>query len=371
MKKRQTFRYALCAAAVSMMMLFGVSASAALTPESAAAYKGAIDDLAGRYGSARVSESGGNYLGLVCARLIDFDNDGTPELYCAYGDSASGHVRQVLYTYKDGLVQLQIPEAVSNFGTDVSPSTLLYTGGGKAYLVDGSEVMNGNEVRYLTKQGVQMVPALTYVDARTDGGRSCKLDGRDVTGEELDAALAKLTEGMTAFEYTYIGADNDPSATVSETLDELSESTTLYAEPSLARLLIREPRDGEMRQGRIDVAAYEINGNLYLKLRDVAAAINGTARQFAVGWDGTSSNVRINVGRHYVPTGDELGAPPTERASAERAASTILADGESKTPTTYIIAQSHYYRLRDLADILGLKIEWNANTKTITLEPNT
>ena len=371
MKKRQTFRYALCAAAVSMMMLFGVSASAALTPESAAAYKGAIDDLAGRYGSARVSESGGNYLGLVCARLIDFDNDGTPELYCAYGDSASGHVRQVLYTYKDGLVQLQIPEAVSNFGTDVSPSTLLYTDGGKAYLVDGSEVMNGNEVRYLTKQGVQMVPALTYVDARTDGGRSCKLDGRDVTGEELDAALAKLTEGMTALEYTYIGADNDPSATVSETLDELSESTTLYAEPSLARLLIRELRDGEMRQGRIDVAAYEINGNLYLKLRDVAAAINGTARQFAVGWDGTSSNVRINVGRHYVPTGDELGAPPTERASAERAASTILADGESKTPTTYIIAQSHYYRLRDLADILGLKIEWDANTKTITLEPNT
>lgn len=370
MKKRYVFQYALCAAAVSVMMLCSASALGELTPESAAAYKGAIDDLAGRYGSARVSESSGTYLGLACARLIDFDNDGVPELYCAYGDAASGQVRQVLYTYKDGLVQLQIPDTVSNFGTDVSPSTLLYTDGEKAYLVDGSEVMNGNEVRYLTKQGVQMVPALTYVDAQTDEGRSCKLDGRDVTGEELEAALDKLTQGMEAFEYSYIASDSDPSATVSETLDALSKTTTLYAEPSLARLLIREPRDGVMRQGRIDVAAYEINGNLYLKLRDVAAAINGTERQFAVGWDGTSSNVRINVGRHYVPTGEELGAPPTEQAPAERAASTIIADGVSKTPTTYIIAQNHYYRLRDLADILGLKIDWDANSKTVSLEPN-
>lgn len=370
MKKKQTFRYALCAAAVSVMMLCGVSASAALTPESAAAYKGVIDDLAGRYGSARVSESGGMYSGLACARLVDFDNDGVPELYCVYGDRTSGRMHQVLYTYKDGLVQLEIPDSVSNFGTDVSPSTLLYTDGEKAFLVDGSEVMNGNEVRYLTKQGVQMVPALTYVDAQAGDGRSCKLNGKDVTGEELDAALAELTRGMTALEYSYIASDSDPSATVSETLDALSENTTLYAEPSLARLLIRETQDGVSKQGRINVAAYEINGNLYLKLRDVAAALNGTARQFAVGWDGTSSDVRINVGRHYVPTGDELGMPPTERDSAERAASTIVADGVSKTPTTYIIAQNHYYRLRDLADILGLKIDWDANTKTVTLEPN-
>ena len=368
MKKRQTFRYALCTAAVTLAMLCSASALGKLTPESAAAYKGVIDDLAGRYGSARVSN--GMYLGLACARLIDFDNDGVPELYCAYGHSASGQVRQVLYTYKEGLVQLQIPDTVSNFGTDVSPSTQLYTGDGKAYLVYGNEVINGGEVRYLTKQGVQIVPALTYADAQTDEGRSCKLDGRDVTAEELEAALDKLTQGMTAFEYSYIASDSDPSATVSETLDELSTNTTLYAEPSLARLLVRERQDGVMKQGRINVAAYEINGNLYLKLRDVAAALNGTARQFAVGWDGTSSDIRINVGRHYVPIGDELGAPPTERASAERAASTILADGVRKTPTTYIIAQNHYYRLRDLADILGLKIDWDANTKTVTLEPN-
>lgn len=366
MKRRFLFRCALSAAAVCMMTVCG--ASAALSEEGAAAYKGVIDSLAGQYGSAH-AEADGIYRGLSCAELIDFDGDGTPELYCAYG-TAEGQVRQVLYTYDNGLVQLTIPERVSNFGTDVSPTVLLYTGAGKAYLADGQEVANGGEVRYLTKQGREMASALSYVRPEGEESPACKLNGEDASAEEIDRALAALTEGMTATEYSFVRADGDgPTATIETTLDELGTSSTLDADPAIAHLQVKYTRNGQQRQGRIDVAAYGIEGSLYVKLRDIAAAINGTERQFAIGWDGGSSSIRISTGRHYVLTGEELGELPTAPAKAVRAEEALLVDGVSKSPATYLIGQNHYYRLRDLAGLLGLGIDWDANTKTVLLEP--
>ena len=373
MKLNPCFRCVLCTAAVCMTMLCSASAYATLTAESAAAYQGVIDDLAGQYGSARTAGSGspveGMYLGLACARLIDFDNDGVPELYCAYGVPSDNRVHQVLYTYDNGLVRLEIPEAVSNFGTDVSPSTRIFTGLGKAYLVDGQEIMNCNEVRYLTKRGNEMVTALTYVDGMRNDLFVRKVNGEDMTLDGLTRALNTFTLNMTVTEYSFLqnGDGEDPTATIKATLDEIASSTVIYAEPATAHLLIQDNSSGTMKEGRIDVAAYAIDGNLYLKLRDLAAVLNGTPRQFAVGWDGVSSSIRINTGRGYVRAGGELGPAPTARAAAERAASTIIVDGSAKTPTTYVITQSHYYRLRDLAEILGLEVSWDANTKTAIL----
>ncbi len=373
MKWKTIFRSMVCAAAAGMITLCTASAYAVLTPESAAAYQGVIDDLAGRYGSTRVAERGtpneGMYLGLACARLIDFDNDDVPELYCAYGVPSDGRVHQVLYTYDDGLIRLNIPEAVSNFGADVSPSTRLYTGLGRAYLVDGHEVMNGNEVRYLTKEGNEMVTALTYIDGTAAGRQVRQVNGEEMTPDGLKRALNTLTLHMTETEYSYLknSGGMDPVATINPTLEEIRSRTVLFAEPATARLLIQDKRTADVKQGRIDVAAYAIHGNLYLKLRDLAAVLNGTPRQFAVGWDGESSSIRVRVGRNYVRTGRELGAPPTKRAAAERAASTLLVDGTAKTPSTYVIEQNHYYRLRDLAGLLGLEVSWDANSKVAAL----
>lgn len=49
------------------------------------------------------------------AKLVDMDGDGTPELYCGAGLDG-----QHMYSYADGKIYaLNIPEGVSNFGTDV------------------------------------------------------------------------------------------------------------------------------------------------------------------------------------------------------------------------------------------------------------
>ena len=63
------------------------------------------------------------------AKLVDMDGDGTPELYCGAGLDG-----QHMYSYADGKIYaLNIPEGVSNFGTDVSPCADFYVDGTDVY----------------------------------------------------------------------------------------------------------------------------------------------------------------------------------------------------------------------------------------------
>lgn len=357
-------RSLLCAAV--LCAAFITSASASLSPEAAAAYQSVVNDLAGRYGSAHISKSApteGMYYGLACARLIDFDGDGAPELYCAYGVSSQHSIRQVLYAYDNGLIDLGIPSEVSNFGTDVSPSTLLYTGGGKAYLVDGQETMNGGDVNYFTKQGSGMVSALTYVAHTAAEQPAYRLNGETVSEEELQKALDDLTAGMTAEDYSYWSDSAeglDPTDTISDTLNELRAAASTSAIPSAQRVRI----DGEERV----IPAYVIEETNYFKLRDLAMVLNGTDKQFAVGWDGPNQLVSMTTGRRYAAQGGELAGLPAGTVEAERAASALALDGKRFAPTAYVIGEGyHYYKLRDLAEALGVGVSWDAAAKTVVL----
>jgi hypothetical protein len=42
--------------------------------------------------------------------------------------------------------------------------------------------------------------------------------------------------------------------------------------------------------------AYNIDGNNYFKLRDLAYALNGTEKQFEVGWDGAANAISLTSG---------------------------------------------------------------------------
>ena len=66
----------------------------------------------------------GSLAGLSVVRLFDLDRDGTPELYCAYSDSASAFYsnRQAVYAYAGGTGIKQLYDGeMSNNGSDYSP----------------------------------------------------------------------------------------------------------------------------------------------------------------------------------------------------------------------------------------------------------
>ena len=49
----------------------------------------------------------------------------------------------------------------------------------------------------------------------------------------------------------------------------------------------------------VGLTAYNINGNNYFKLRDLAALLNGTQAQFQVGWNDAARTITLTTDAAY------------------------------------------------------------------------
>lgn len=103
------------------------------------------------------------------------------------------------------------------------------------------------------------------------------------------------------------------------------------------------------------------NDSNYLKLRDVAYLLNGTAAQFQVGWDG---GVTITTGTAYTPNGSELSTPFSGDQPYTPASAATRVDGEPVELPAILLKDASgtgftYYRLRDLGEALNFYVGWS------------
>lgn len=105
-------------------------------------------------------------------------------------------------------------------------------------------------------------------------------------------------------------------------------------------------------------------GNMtnYIKVRDLALALNGTAAQFDVDWNGA---VNLIPGAPYRPNGNENQTP----YSGQRPYSIPTADtninGVASNLTAIVLTDDNgggytYYQLRDLGAHLNFEVGWTA-----------
>lgn len=118
---------------------------------------------------------------------------------------------------------------------------------------------------------------------------------------------------------------------------------------------------------RVHPAAYKIDGYNYFKLRDLAALLNGSSRQFAVDYDDLTSSVSITTGEPYQAIGGELSEPAAERRGASISNDTVTIDGDPATLTVYKIDGANYFKLRDLGRALDFYVGYDDETKTVYL----
>lgn len=344
----------------------GAADLGALTPQGAKAYLNQITTLQNKYGKAAArTDDGfkGLLTGLSMAKLVDMDGDKIPELYCGAGLTGG----QYLYSYADGKIYaLDIPNGVSNFGTDVSPCADFYVGGTKAYLVDGHEVMNGFPVKYLTKQGKEIVTALTYTDAIDDNGANvCSLNGESVTYHELNAALDAFTKGMTWEHYSFwespynVPEVRSARASLQDTITSLRKLTNPTAHVSRHKVTLNG--------AKADLAAYTINGSNYFKLRDLAKALKGLDSEFEVTWNAAGQRIDLTSRTAYTPVGGEQTALPAGNKAASLTNASVYLDGKPLSLTAYSISGNNYFKLRDLGDALDFSVDWDNATSTVTI----
>ena len=118
----------------------------------------------------------------------------------------------------------------------------------------------------------------------------------------------------------------------------------------------------EVNGNAADPTVYKINDSNYFKIRDVAALLNGTEKQFAVGYDGAKNAVTATTGQGYdKQSGDLAGAPAGGSQTAEPSNDAIYVNGEKITAEVYKIGGSNYFKLRDLGKALNFYVGWSAD----------
>ncbi len=118
---------------------------------------------------------------------------------------------------------------------------------------------------------------------------------------------------------------------------------------------------------KANVAAYEINGNNYFKLRDIAAIVNGSEKQFEVSWNNDAQRIDLTSGKAYTIVGGELGAIGSASKKAESSTAVVYKDNVKMGYTGYNIDDNNYYKLRDVCESFDIGVNWDGANQRVDI----
>lgn len=87
-----------------------------------------------------------------------------------------------------------------------------------------------------------------------------------------------------------------------------AEPITASATEVVSNNVTAKPTSGKVLVNGVDqnFEAYNIDGNNYFKLRDLAMVVSGTVKQFEVTWDGERNAINLISGKPYTVSGGEM-----------------------------------------------------------------
>jgi hypothetical protein len=176
-------------------------------------------------------------------------------------------------------------------------------------------------------------------------------DGALLGYDKLDGMI------LGCYQYTGIATFEVKVNFVKNTIS--SGSSPVLAVPTASTVLVNGKN--------IAFDAYNIGGNNYFKLRDLAFTLNGTEKQFAVGWDGATNAITLTSGRYYIAVGNEMDSRVAGKKTATPTTSQITLDGSAVSLDAYNIGGNNYFKLRDVGAIFDFGVDWDGARSTIVI----
>lgn len=116
-----------------------------------------------------------------------------------------------------------------------------------------------------------------------------------------------------------------------------------------------------------DLQVYNIGGRSYFKLRDVAKLLSKTQKRFSVDYDNQKKLISIQTNRDYIADGSELKLGDRKSKKALSSTVGIEIDGREIFIKAYNINGNNYFNLRELADALNFKVEYDEIERKILI----
>lgn len=118
----------------------------------------------------------------------------------------------------------------------------------------------------------------------------------------------------------------------------------------------------------VPCAACEINGDAYVRLRDLACALSGTEKQFQVEWfdDVSGAEITLKSGQPCTKAGKPVVIAGTNPATPT--SWNIYLDGKAQNITSYSVAGVNYFNTAQLAEALNFRLSWDTVRGMLTID---
>ena len=356
--KRKILGIALALAIIATILPLAAAPMAQAAPPNASlneAYKAYYDVLKSAIEEAEESDwvdmivGGSRFYEVTGAALFDFDNDGLPELlfYTRYNGSDDANEFSI-YGYSAGAVCYGQYGVYSAFGE--------YT---KIQIVTDRSGLSYLQNTYVTQNLIEDDTAGWVVDSeeREDLYFTFK-DGKwvKVPEEEIDIVEVQDMSWTTT-----------PS-TVDATLAQLQSLQTTTPPPAAALDALPSAWSLNVNGGALrGTDMYNIGGSNYLKIRDIAALLDGTDKQFNIAVDGR--NVNMISGAAYEARGDEMAPNPNAvKTTTSETTFSITLDGQPIELTAYMIAGSNYVKIRDVLKLFDVYVGYDSGLREFYID---
>jgi len=120
----------------------------------------------------------------------------------------------------------------------------------------------------------------------------------------------------------------------------------------------------------VNFGAYQINGNNYFKLRDLAFALNNTPKKFNILWDGNNQTINMVTGQSYSIVGGEMSPVGKDEKTATPTTSTIFLNNRTVGFKVYQIDGNNYFMLRDIGAALDFGVDWDGEKNAVFIDTN-
>lgn len=222
--------------------------------------------------------------------------------------------------------------------------------------------------------GVQRMKGESWMDYQTRVGQDIRMSIRTIQANLGDNARVRYFSypfGATDAWFGQVLVDNGLFVSTTTKSSTADIRNGLYGLPRyritmelpVSQLLQHSatatPVASKVSLGGREVAlpAYQIGGNNYVKLRDVAALLDGTAARFSVGWE--NGRVTVQKGAQYTPDGSELAPLSQQPHSGKSMVDPLMVDGKPAMLAAYNIDGNYCFKLRSLGDALGFRVDWD------------
>lgn len=132
--------------------------------------------------------------------------------------------------------------------------------------------------------------------------------------------------------------------------------------------IVKSPQTVSIDGVKKDFEVYNIDGNNYFKLRDIAYVLNGTASQFSIDYNDKEKIIETSKGKTYTSNGNEMQVGKDNSSTAVKSSQKLKIDGASKELSAYNIAGNNFFKLRDLGTAFNFEVDYDATSNTVVVK---